>query len=163
MYRCENQTIKKAESRKWYWRGLLRISWTARRSNQSILKETNREYSFNSVHLLSRVRLFATPWISACQASMSITNFWSLPKPMSIESVMPSTHFILCHLLLLLPPVFPSIRVFFKESALCIKWSKYYSFSLNISPSNEHSGLVSFKIDWFDLLAVQWTLKSLLQ
>ena len=97
------------------------------------------------------------------QASLSITNSWSSPKPMSIESVMPSNHLILCHPLLLLPSIFPSIRVFSNESALCISWPKYWSFSFNISPSNEYSGLISFRMDWLDLLAVQVTLKGLLQ
>ena len=117
---------------------------------------------FSSVQL-SCVQLFATPWTAACQASLSITNTWSPPKPKSIESVMPSNHLILCCPLLLLPSIFPSIRVFSNESALHIRWPKYWSFSLNISPSNEHPGLISFKMDWLDLLAVQETLKSLLQ
>ena len=104
-----------------------------------------------------------TPWTAAHQASLSITNSRSPPKPMSIESVMPSNHLILYHPLLLLPSIFPSIRVFFNVSALCIRWPKYWSFSFSISPSNEHSGLISFRIDWFDLLAVQGTLKSLFQ
>ena len=104
-----------------------------------------------------------TPWTAAHQASLSITNSRSLPKPMSIESVMPSNHLILCRPLLLLPSIFPSIRVYSNESALCIKWPKYWSFSLSISPSNEHPGLISFRMDWLDLLAVQGTLKSLLQ
>ena len=98
-----------------------------------------------------------------CQASLSITNCWSPPKPMSIELVMPSNHLILCRPLLLLPPIFPSIRVFSNESVLRIRWPKYWSFSFNISPSNEHSGLISFRMDWLDLPAVQGTLKSLLQ
>ena len=101
------------------------------------------------------------PWTAARQASLSITNSWNLLKLMSIESVMPSNHLILCHPLLLLPSIFPSIRVFSNKSVFCTKWPKYWSFSL--SPSNEHSGLISFRIDWFDLLAVQGTLKSLLQ
>ena len=100
---------------------------------------------------------------ASCQASLSITNFWSLLKLMSIESVIPSNHLILCHPLLLLPSIFPSIRVFSNELAPQIRWPKYWSFSFNISPSNEHSGLISFKTDWLDLLAVQGTLKSLLQ
>ena len=104
-----------------------------------------------------------TPWPAAQQASLSITNSWSLPKLMSIESVMPSYHLILCHPLLLPPSIFPSSRVFSNESALCIRWPKYWSFSFNISPSNEHSGLISFRMDWLDLLAVQGTLKSLIQ
>ena len=102
-------------------------------------------------------------WTAACQASLSITNSRSLLKPMSIESVMPSDHLILCHPLLLLPLIFPSIRVFFIESPLGIRWPKYWSFSFSISPSNEHPGLISFRMDWLDLLAVQGTLKSLLQ
>ena len=117
---------------------------------------------FNSVQSLSRLQLFAIPWTTAHQASLSITNSRSLLKPMSIESVMPSNHLILCRPLLL-PSIFPSIRVFSNQSALCISWPKYWSFSFNISPSNEHSGLISFRMDWLDLLAVQGTLKSLLQ
>ena len=118
---------------------------------------------FSSVQSLSRVWLFATPWITAHQASLSVTNSQSLPKPMSIEVVMPSNHLILCHPLLPLPWIFPSIRVFSSESALHIRWPKYWSFSFNISPTNDHPGLISFRIDWLDLLAVQGTLKSLLQ
>ena len=118
---------------------------------------------FSSVQSLSRVWLFVTPWTTARHASLSITNFRSPPKPTSIESVMPSNHLILCCPLLLLPSIFPSIRVFSNESALHIKWPKYWTFSLSISPSNEHPGLISFRIDWLDLLAVQGTLKSLLQ
>ena len=117
---------------------------------------------FSSVQLLSRVRLFATPWTAACQASLSITNSQSLLKLMSIASVMPSNHLILC-CRLLPPSIFPSIRVFSSELVLCIRWPKYWSFSFSISPSNEHSGLISFRMDWLDLLAVQGTLKSLLQ
>ena len=119
--------------------------------------------SVSSVQLLSRVQLLATPWIAAHQASLSITNSWSLPKPMSIESVMPSNHLILCHPLLLLPSICPSIRAFSNESALCIRWPKYWSFSFSISLSKEHPGLISFRMDRLDLLAVQGTLKSLLQ
>ena len=118
---------------------------------------------FSSVQLLSRVRLFAAPWTAAHQASLSITNSRTLPKLKSIESVMPSNHLILYCPLLLQPSIFPSIRVFSNESALHIRWPKYWSFSFNISPSNEHSGLISFRMDWLDLLAVQGTLKSLLQ
>ena len=103
------------------------------------------------------------PWSAAGQASLSITNPQSLPKLMSIESVMPINHLILCHPLLLLPSIFPSIMVFSNESALCMRWPKYWSFSFSVSPSNEHPGLISFRIDWLDLLAVQGTLKSLLQ
>ena len=116
---------------------------------------------YNTVQLLSCVRLFVTPRTTAHQASLSITNSQSPPKPMSIESVMPSNHLILCRPLLLLPSIFPSIRVFSNESALHIRWSKYWSFSF--SPSNEYSGLISFRMDWFDLLAAQETLNSLLQ
>ena len=105
----------------------------------------------------------ATPWTAACQASLSITNSQSLLKFMSITLVMPSNHLIVCHPLLLPPAIFPSIRVFSNESVLCIRWPKYWSFSFSISPSNEHSGLISFRMDWLDLLAVQGTLKSLLQ
>ena len=119
--------------------------------------------SVQLVHSLNHVQLFATPWTAACQASLSITNSWSLLKPMSIESVMPSNHLILCRPLLILPSIFPIIRVFSNKSALLIRWPKYWSFSFNISPSNEYSGLISFRMDWLDLLAVQGTLKSLLQ
>ena len=117
----------------------------------------------SSVQSLSCVRLFAIPWTAARQASLSITNSRSLLKLMSIESVVPSNHLILCHPLFLLPSVFPSIRVFSNESPLCIRWPKYWNFSFNISPFNEYSGLISFRMDWLDLLAVQETLKSLLQ
>ena len=113
-----------------------------------------------SVQLLSHVQLFATPWTAACQAFLSITNSWSLLKLMSIESVMPSNDLILCRPLPLLPSIFRSIRVFSNESALLIRWPKYWSFSFNISPSNEHQGLIFFRMDWLDLLAVQGTLKS---
>ena len=120
-------------------------------------------YLFNSVQSLSCVRLSATPWTTACRASLSITNSWNSPKPMSIESVMPSNHLILCRPLFLLPSIFLSIRVFSNESALCIRWPEYWSFSFSISPSSEYSGLISFRMDWLDLLTVQGTLKSLLQ
>ena len=113
------------------------------------------------VQSLSCVRLFVTPWTAARQASLSITNSWSLPKPVSFELVMPSSYLSLCRPLL--PSVFPSIRVFSNESALRIRWPKYWSFSFNISPSSEHPGLISFRMDWLDLLAVQGTVKSLLQ
>ena len=113
--------------------------------------------------LLSHVWLFATPWTAARQASLTITNSWSLFKFMSIKLVTLPNHLILCCLLLFLPSIFPSIRVFSSESVLCIRWSNYWSFSFSISPSNEHSGLISFRIDWLDFLAVQGTLKSLLQ
>ena len=118
---------------------------------------------FSSVKSLSRVWLFVTPWTAARQASLSITNSRSPPKTMSTESVMPSNHLILCRPLLLLPSIFPSIWVFSNESTLCIGWPKFWSFSFNISPSNEHPRLISFRMDWLDLLAVQGTLKSLLQ
>ena len=117
----------------------------------------------SSVQLLSRVLFFVTPWTAASQASLSITNSWSLLKLMSIKWVMLSNHLILCHPLLLPTSMFPSIRVFSNESVLRIRWPKYWSFSFSISPSNEYSGLISSRIDWFDLLAVQGTLKSLLQ
>ena len=118
---------------------------------------------FSSVQSFSHVQLFATPWTAAHQASLSIINSQSLPKPMSTESVMPSNHLILCCPPLLPPSIFPSIRVFSNESALHIMWPKYWSFSLNTSPSNEYSGLISFRMDWLDLLAVQGTLNRLLQ
>ena len=118
---------------------------------------------FSSVQSLSCLRFFVTPWITACQASLSITNSWSSLKLMSIELVMPSSHLILCHPLLLLPPIPPSISVFSNESTLRMRWPKYWSFSFSISPSNEHPGLISFRMDWLDLLAVQGTLRSLLQ
>ena len=118
---------------------------------------------YSSVQSLSCVRLFSTPWAAACQASLSITNSQSLLKLMSIESVMPSNHLIFYQPFLLLPSVFPSIMVFSNESVLRIKWPKYWSSSFSISPSNEHSGLISFRMDWLDLLAVQGNLKSLLQ
>ena len=118
---------------------------------------------FSSVQSLSRVRLSVTPWTAACQASLSITSSRSLLKLMSVELAMPSNHLILCHPLLLLPSIFPSIRVFSNESALLIRWPKYWSFCFNVSPSNEQPGLISFRMDWLDLLAVQGTLKNLLQ
>ena len=120
-------------------------------------------YQFSSFQSLSHVPLFVTPWTAAHQASMSITNSRSLLKLTSIELVMPSNHLILCHPLLLLPSIYPSIMVFSKESVLHIRWPKYWSLSFSISPSDEYSGLISFRIDWLDLLAVQGTLKSLLQ
>ena len=137
-------------------------------SHQGILLNVTHEHlkmsiQFGSVQSLNCVQLFATPWTAAHQASLSFTNSWGLLKLMSIKSVMPSNHLILCCPLLLLPSVFPSIKVFSKESVLHIRWPKYWSFSFSISPSNEYSGLISFRIDWFDLLTVQGTLKSLLQ
>ena len=119
-------------------------------------------FIFSSLQSLSHVQLFATPWTTARQASLSITNSRSPPKPMSFDSVMPSNHLILCSPLLLLPSIFPSISVFSNESALRMRWPKYWSFSFSISPSNEHPGLISFRMDWLDLSAVQRTLKSLL-
>ena len=123
------------------------------------MDSTNVQPPFSSVQSLSHVQLFMTPWTAARQASLSITNSRSLLKLMSIESVMPSNHLILCRPLLLLPSIFPSLRVFSNESALRIRWPKCWSFSFSISPSNEYSGLISFRMDWFDL-AVQGTLKS---
>ena len=122
-------------------------------------------HQFSSVQFSCsfRVRLFVTPWTAAHQASLSITNSWSLLKLMSIESVMPSNHLILCHPLFLLPSIFPSIRVFSNESTLRMRWPQYWSLSFNISPPSEHPGLISFRMDWLDLLAVQGTLKSLPQ
>ena len=119
--------------------------------------------TISSLQLLSHIRLFETPWTAARQASLSITNSQSLLKLISIESVMPSNHLILCQPLFLPPSIFPSIRAFSNESVLCIRWPKYWSFSFSISPSNEYSGLISFRMDWLDLLAVQRTLKNLLQ
>ena len=116
---------------------------------------------FSSVQLLNHVRLFVTLWTAAQQASLSITNSRILPKLIYIALVMPSNHLILCHPLLPLPSIFPSLRVFSNESVLCIRWPEYWNFSFSISPSNEHSGLISFRVDWLDLLAVQRTLKSL--
>ena len=129
------------------------------------LKEfiTSKIVLLSSVQLLSYVWLFATPWIAARQASLSITNSRDLPKLLSIESVMPSSHLILCHPLLLLPPISPSIRVFSNESTVRMRWPKYWSLSFSIIPSSEHPGLISFRMDSLDLLAVQGTLKSLLQ
>ena len=128
-----------------------------------VCKGTKTFVYVSSVQSLSHVRLFATPWTAARRASLSITNSQSPPKPMSIESVMSSNHLILCHPLLLLPSIFLSIRVFANELALRLRWPKYWSFSFNISPSNDHPGLVSFRMDWLDLLVVQATVKSLLQ
>ena len=147
----------------WLWHHWLLSGY----SKEDVLKKNTNVDSFISqfslVQPLSRVWLFVTPWTAALQASLSITNSRSLPKLMSTESVMPSNHLLLCRPLLFLPSIFPNIRVFSNESALHIRWPKYWSFSFNISPSNEHSGLISFRMDWLDLLAVQGTLKSLLQ
>ena len=126
----------------------------------SCVKGLTQLESVQSVQSLSCVWLFVTPWTAALRASLSITNSWSLLRLTSLELVMSSNHLILCHPLLLLPSIFPNIRVFSNESALCIRWPKYWSLSFSISPSNEYSGLISFRIDWLDLLAVQGTLKS---
>ena len=142
------------------WGFLILVNWILVLKNQI---NFSLSVQFSSLQLLSRVRLFATPWITAHQASPSITNSRSSLKLMRIESVMSSSHLILCHPLLLLPPILPSIRVFSNELTLRIRWPKYWSFSFSISPSNEHPGLVSFRMDWLDLLRVQGTLKSLLQ
>ena len=132
--------------------------------NDSLFIQRNEPLDSNqSVQLLSHVQLFATLWFTAHQASLSITNSWSSLKLMSIESAMPSSHLILCHPLLLLPPIPPRIRVFSYESTLHMRWPKYWSFSFSISPSNEYPRLISFRMDWMDLLADQGTLKSLLQ
>ena len=120
-------------------------------------------FQFSSIQSLSRVQLFATPWLAACQASQSITNSRSSPRLTSIVAVMPSSHLILCRPLLLLPSIHSSIRIFSNESTLYMRWPKYWSFSLSISPSKELPGLISFRMDWLDLLAAQGTLKSLLQ
>ena len=130
-------------------------------SNLAYIHHSSIDIQF--VQSLSRVRLFMTPWTTVCQASLFITNSRSLLKLISTELMMPSNHLIFCHPLLLLPSIFPSIKVFSNEPALCIRLPKYWSFTFNISPFNEHSGLISFRIDWLDLLAVQGTLKSLLQ
>ena len=134
----------------------MKILWILK-SNHSILQFILQIWSDQ----ISRLRLFVTPWIAARQASLSITNSWSSPRLTSIESVMPSSHLILCRPLLLLPPILPSIRVFSNESTLLMRWPKNWSFSFNISRSNEHPGLIAFRMDWLDLLAVQGTLKSL--
>ena len=136
--------------------------WLPRGGGQRQIRRLELTY-IHSVQSLSCVRLVATPWTAAHQVSLSIINSRSLLKLMSIESVMPSNHLILCCPLLLLPSIFPSIRVFSNQSVLCIRWPKYWTLSFNISPSNEYSRLISFRNDWFDLLAVQGTLKSLLQ
>ena len=127
------------------------------------MDQFNSKLVISSVQSLSRVRLFATPWIAARQSSLSITNSRNSPRLTSIELVMPSSHLILCRPLLLLPPIPPSIRIFSNESTLRMRWPKYWSFSFSISPSSEHPGLISFRMDWLELLAVQGTLKSLLQ
>ena len=140
-----------------------RSNATPIRSKARSLDYMQHSVQFSSFQSLSRVWLFATPWIAACQASLSITNPWSSLKHTSIESVMPSSHLIFCCPLLLLPPIPPSIRVFSNKSTLHMRWPKYWNFSFSMNPSNEHPGLISFRMDWLDLLAVQGTLKSLLQ
>ena len=140
---------------------LWRRNTDGQQTHEKILNITH--YQFSSVQSLSRVWLFSTSWITSCQASLSITNSRSLLKLMPIESVMASSQLILCHPLLLLPPIPPSIRVFSSESTLHRRWPKYWSFSLSTSPSNEHPGLISFRMGWLDLLAVQGILRSLLQ
>ena len=144
------------------WSIRLQDKWYGPETEARARRATDED-QFSSVQSLSHVRLFVTPWIAARQASLSITNSWSSLRLTSIESVMPSSHLILCHPLLLLPPIPPSIRVFSNESTLCMRWPKYWSFSFSVSPSNEHPRLISFRMDWLDLLAVQGTLKSLLQ
>ena len=151
------------------------LQWLQRKSIYTVLNFTRYKFSllllnctqstdqFSSVQSLSHVWLSATPWITAHQASLSITNSWSSPKPLSIESVIPYNHLILCHPLLLLTSTFPSIRVFSNKLTLHIRWPKYWIFSFNISPSSEHPRLISFRMDYLDLIAVQGTLKSLLQ
>ena len=139
------------------------FQWVTSSHQVAKVLEFLMKHQFSSVQLLSRVQLFVTPWTAACQGTMSITNSQSLLKLMSIKLVMPFNHLILCHPLFLLPSIFPSIRVFSSESVLHIRWPKYWSFSFSISPSNEYSELISFRFDLFDLLAVQGTLKSLLQ
>ena len=136
--------------------------WKIKLQKHSVCAYTQLPLYLSSVQSLSHVQLFVTPWTAACQASLSITNSQNLLKLMSIVLVMPSSHFILCHPLLL-PSVFPSIWVFSNELVLCIRWPKYWSFSFNISPSNEDPGLIAFRMDWLDLLAIQGTIKSLLQ
>ena len=154
---CELYLNKTVERKK----GLL--GGSAAKTVHSQCRGAQVQSLISSVQSLSHVWLFATPWTAACQAYLSITNSWSLLKLMSVELVMPSNHLILCHPLLLLPSIFPRIRVFSNESAPHIRWPKYWSFSFSISPSNENSGLISFRMDWLDLLVVQGTLKSLLQ
>ena len=156
-------------------KGYLTLTWGQGRPWGSVMSTWGTSYSWmktvpsrgsdkiRSDQLLNRVRLLATPWITACQDSLSITNSRSSLRLASIESVMPSSHLILCHPLLLLPPIPPSIRVSSNESTLCMRWPKCWSFSFSIIPSKEHPGLISFRMDWLDLLAVQGTLKSLLQ
>ena len=139
------------------------LAWRIPRGRKESGMTERLHFHFSSVQSLSRVRLFETPWIAVRQASLSITNSWSSLRLTSIELVMSSSHLIVCPPFLLLPPIPPSIRVFSSESALCMRWPKYWSFSFSIIPSKEHPGLISFRMDWLDLLALQGTLKSLLQ
>ena len=153
------------------WKQWKTLFWGAPKSLQIVtpamkLKDAcslEEKLWLNSVQSLSHVQLFVTPWKAACQASLPITNFQSLLKLMSIELIIPSNHLILCHPLVFLPSIFPSIRIFSNDSVLHIRWPKYWSFSFRISPSKEYSGLISFRMDWLDLLAVQGIRKSLLQ
>ena len=191
MYGCESWTIKKVELWKidafelWCWRRLLRVPWTAKRSNQSILKEISTEYSLEGLMLKLKLQYFGhlmwrtdslvkTLMLGKIEGRRSrgwqrmrwlnsITNSWSSLKFMSIEQVMPSSHLILCQPILHQPSIFPSIWVFSNESVLHIRWPEYWNFSFSISPFNEYSGLISFRMDWLDLPAAQGTLKSLLQ
>ena len=165
-----NDTTSKAKTlcyRVWanilYLTSIIQFVYTFPFSWKNTILPLDFNVHFSSVQSLTRVRLFATPWTAACQASLSIINSWSLLRLMSIESVMPSNHLILGHPLLFPPSIFPSIRVFPNESVLHNRWPKYWSFSFSISPSNEYSGLISFRMHWLDLLAVQGTLRSLLQ
>ena len=153
---CVNVSAKKGSSRRRRKNKLLRAECLC-------FKWFITSLQFSSLQSLSRVQIFVTPWTAACQASLSISNSWSLLKLMSIKSVMPFNHLILCCPYRLLPSIFPSIRVFLDESVLCIRWPKYWSFIFRISPSNKYSGMISFMISWLDLLAVQGALKSLLQ
>ena len=164
--KSRNREVRLSDFSLWHWHKNRHIDQWNRTENPEVNPCTYSQFiyeEFSPVQSLSHVRLFETPWTTTCQASLSITNSRSPPKPMSIELVMPSNHLILCRPLLLQPSIFPSIRVFSNESALCLRWPKYWSFSFSISPSNEHPGLISLRMDWLDLLAVQGTLKSLLQ
>ena len=169
---CRHRSLRWSCRLRWQeLRHTLTNTWPLRRERERCwfhgFRESlcKRSVQFISIQVqsLSCVRLFVTPWTAACQASLSITNSQSLPKLISIKSLMPSNHLILCHPLLPLPSIPPSIRVFSNKSTLCTRWPKYWSFSFSICPSNEHSGLISFRMNWLDLLAVQGTLKSLLQ
>ena len=162
---CFREAVEEGQYKRFWWKGSSVLSSINFIKGFLLVKRSwcHHEGIFVVVQLLSCVRLFVAPWTAACQASLSITISWSLLKLMSTESMMPSNRLILCCSRLLLPSIFPNIRVFSNELAFHIKWTKYWSFSFSTSPSNEYSGLISFKIDWFDLLAVQGILKSLLQ